>query len=300
MAGERLPTLLDTQGDSGRASLRPRSLEDINRDFSLLSEEFRTSSGARRSRMAAIRREMAELDAEMALLANDVESQLNMLSPLDIGSPDLPIEGPGDDDVPASLTRAGKSFVDQLPDICLKDFPDDTSCHICMDPFSSTEDPESPVRLPCGHVMGRNCISKWLTTSNSCPLCRFVLFEHEVWTPPLTDTELEGLLETTGPLSETELSDLLLMIRSGVETGLSVEGAAHVAVELHEIRRQQAAIDTRLTGFEARTASGTLLRGWEIREMDEDNEVIRSRLANFNARHRELIDNRDITLSRSG
>ena len=72
-----------------------------------------------------------------------------------------------------------QSFLDQLPDISTKDLPNDTVCHICMDEFGSSEDPEPPVKLPCGHVIGRNCISRWLKTNNSCPLCRRVVLPQD-------------------------------------------------------------------------------------------------------------------------
>ena len=29
-----------------------------------------------------------------------------------------------------------------------------------------------PVRLRCGHIFGRACITEWLTLGNSCPICR--------------------------------------------------------------------------------------------------------------------------------
>lgn len=32
--------------------------------------------------------------------------------------------------------------------------------------------PEFPVRLPCGHVYGVICISKWLKDKRTCPLCK--------------------------------------------------------------------------------------------------------------------------------
>ena len=70
-------------------------------------------------------------------------------------------------------------FLDQLPEISTKDLPNDTVCHICMDEFGSTEDPEPPVKLPCGHVIGRNCISRCLKTKNSCPLCRRVVLPQD-------------------------------------------------------------------------------------------------------------------------
>lgn len=34
------------------------------------------------------------------------------------------------------------------------------------------EDCHSPVEMPCGHVFGLSCIKEWLTSSNTCPMCR--------------------------------------------------------------------------------------------------------------------------------
>lgn len=31
---------------------------------------------------------------------------------------------------------------------------------------------EIPVRLRCGHIFGRVCITKWLLSNDTCPLCR--------------------------------------------------------------------------------------------------------------------------------
>jgi len=54
-------------------------------------------------------------------------------------------------------------------------------CYICTDPFvlhPGAPTPESPLKLPCGHVWGVDCISEWLAPAaspqlrNSCPLCR--------------------------------------------------------------------------------------------------------------------------------
>ncbi|MCJ1466244.1 hypothetical protein MMC07_004863 [Pseudocyphellaria aurata] len=85
--------------------------------------------------------------------------------------------------------------------------PEDRTCSICMQPY---EDPENggvlhiPVRLPCAHVFGKECLAQWLTPlgawkytmdaewerakgwfetelvhchgSTDCPLCRRELF----------------------------------------------------------------------------------------------------------------------------
>lgn len=43
--------------------------------------------------------------------------------------------------------------------------PEDLACDICRQSFRPTADgptPEEPVRLPCNHVFGKNCISEWI------------------------------------------------------------------------------------------------------------------------------------------
>lgn len=44
----------------------------------------------------------------------------------------------------------------------------------------TSEEPEykhTPVKLPCSHIFGRDCLYEWLKTKNSCPLCRKVVHE---------------------------------------------------------------------------------------------------------------------------
>jgi hypothetical protein len=54
------------------------------------------------------------------------------------------------------------------------------SCCICYDAYSTNitaEDADIPVQLPCGHVFGAMCISKWLAIKDTCPLCRYQMFD---------------------------------------------------------------------------------------------------------------------------
>lgn len=51
------------------------------------------------------------------------------------------------------------------------------SCMICQEGFLSGGSPELPMKLPCGHIAGSQCLLKWLSPlsaagSNSCPMCR--------------------------------------------------------------------------------------------------------------------------------
>ena len=57
----------------------------------------------------------------------------------------------------------------------------DAECSICHQPFCgilTSKDseldlhPEVPVRLTCGHIFGKVCITSWLVLHMTCPVCR--------------------------------------------------------------------------------------------------------------------------------
>ncbi|KAF2019377.1 hypothetical protein BU24DRAFT_406051 [Aaosphaeria arxii CBS 175.79] len=59
-------------------------------------------------------------------------------------------------------------------------------CGICLETYQMTshnpdndEDvpTEHPVQLPCSHIVGSVCISRWLESHNTCPFCRAKLYE---------------------------------------------------------------------------------------------------------------------------
>ncbi|KAF2641961.1 hypothetical protein P280DRAFT_397572 [Massarina eburnea CBS 473.64] len=64
------------------------------------------------------------------------------------------------------------------------------SCIICTEPFSETH---FPVALRCRHIIGHECITKWLLqgrgNTDSCPFCRQTIFE-QVRQPRFDDTSL--------------------------------------------------------------------------------------------------------------
>lgn len=274
MAGERLPTSLNMQGNySGDGNPRPRSDSAFDRHVEQMMAELEVSNEAHRVWLERIERDSQSFDGI------DMSSLLN---PLDLGPPSLPLEDSLDDDddnVPAALSRAGTRFVDELPDIKLSDIPKDSrSCNICMDPYGSTENPENPVRLPCGHVIGRSCIARWLTTSNSCPLCRQILFERHVSNAVATQAEIRELLESTG--------------LAGEEIDITMEFIA--------ITRQQVSIEMRLTDIEAENAPLTPGGSRELRELTRENEELDARLRTVRARLSEVGQEVSVDLSGDG
>ncbi|CAI1827079.1 hypothetical protein SEUBUCD646_0B02680 [Saccharomyces eubayanus] len=49
--------------------------------------------------------------------------------------------------------------------------------HTANDEETNPSYKHSPIRLPCGHVFGRECLYKWSRLENSCPLCRHKISE---------------------------------------------------------------------------------------------------------------------------
>ncbi|CED84543.1 FOG: Predicted E3 ubiquitin ligase [Phaffia rhodozyma] len=71
---------------------------------------------------------------------------------------------------------ASKSQINDLPVIPISsiylDGMDDKNCTICMSAFEPGEEGK---KLPCTHLFHSNCISTWLETNGTCPICRYSL-----------------------------------------------------------------------------------------------------------------------------
>ena len=283
-------------GNSGDQSPQTHSNPLVGRDLDQVMAELEIREEAHRLEMEEMNRTIEELDAEIELLETAAQDLGRYREDyiLSMGESSLDLEEGSLDGGDTPLSRAGTRFVDELPDISVNDLPDDChSCDICMEPFdssSSAEEPESPVKLPCGHVMGRSCISKWLTSSsnNSCPLCRRVLFDPEAPEPRLTEVLLDWL-DVTHPPNETEWRELLQTTRPAVDAGVGEmresagldSGDAESFEELYALTVQQATIERRLVAWESEDVPLTPLRVARLRELWEDDQRLRARLVAF-------------------
>lgn len=103
------------------------------------------------------------------------------------------------------LCEAAEFLMTKLEQVNLHDLdPDDRICEICQEQFHVSEDvrlQHAPVKTPCGHIFGDQCIMKWLDllcfyrgesddgseadddaliplTYSSCPKCQHVFFKE--------------------------------------------------------------------------------------------------------------------------
>ena len=93
--------------------------------------------------------------------------------------------------------RAARHVVESLQDIDVNSLePEDRYCTICMEELAVPEPvegkTETPVRLPCGHVFGKTCITIWFGEHCTCPSCRRKV-EAEYYVPESSSRRSGGL-----------------------------------------------------------------------------------------------------------
>ena len=162
------------------------------------------------------------------------------------------------------------SFVEQylqkLSTINISDLPAGSECIICQDPYGTASDTniqtEHAVRLECDHIVGSECISKWLLErgKNSCPYCRRELFpllasesddeSDEELDEDMDEDSDDGMDEDSNEEAgsepddnedESELEPLLTLIQS------SLASPAEALRADHELRRLFTQRKTRLS-----------------------------------------------------
>ena len=72
-------------------------------------------------------------------------------------------------------------FVNRFPKVDKGELDDDSkSCAICFARYLTGGAFEQPVKIPhCGHIIGNDCLQKWLSTSATCPFCRAEIYSSD-------------------------------------------------------------------------------------------------------------------------
>ncbi|KAF2016636.1 hypothetical protein BU24DRAFT_207244 [Aaosphaeria arxii CBS 175.79] len=105
--------------------------------------------------------------------------------------------------------------------------PQGECCPICYTPYTTSA--TSTVQLPCTHTFCHACITQWLSTSSTCPLCRRALFvedegeEEEEELSSDDDTPEEDLVVLgSGDEDAVEMTEDELWALMGIIDGSSV------------------------------------------------------------------------------
>ncbi|CAO2655951.1 Nn.00g047540.m01.CDS01 [Neocucurbitaria sp. VM-36] len=82
-------------------------------------------------------------------------------------------------------------------------------CTICLDPLlvhptpntAPASDLHDAVRiLACGHLLGQECLTAWITVGNTCPVCNRLLFEASREEQAITQGDVDHILRVLGPV----------------------------------------------------------------------------------------------------
>ena len=194
-------------------------------------------------------RKLALLDAGLSLAMDMLKRSKCEI--LELSS--LPSANLSDAEVILTLPQKGQRYMTRLPDVHSSNSPDETSCHICMDTFGDIDE-EGIVQLDCAHIMGRKCLTQWIRTNNSCPLCRRVLFPADS-SHGRMDLRLWRMFRSD--LSDESFRNMLLRINllsdaiPSAIVGASTAASEAFWTELHELLAKQDVLEARLAEFDA-------------------------------------------------
>ena len=113
-----------------------------------------------------------------------------------------------------------EEFLRNLPQVGEADLPEGGECGICQEKYGKADPQtgtvETPVRLPCQHILGSDCISKWVSPNEygnkTCPFCRYVFFfPHQ--DPRRTLAELYRTIQPPG-ITDEDRQEARLSLRA--------------------------------------------------------------------------------------
>ena len=167
-----------------------------------------------------------------------------------------------------------QTFLDNLP-VPQKHDNEETTCPICLDPYSTTLNPECAVVLPCNHILGRKCVERWLENGgNSCPMCRCVVIPPP---PPTSSSSSYPPPPSSSPPPSTFSPS-------------SYEREREAALQaFRDVRRSMALVHSELDHLERVHVQLGYERRREVRRVERENERVAQRLRELVGRFPDLV-----------
>ncbi|KAM1133118.1 hypothetical protein ACFX15_041681 [Malus domestica] len=172
----------DNEDEENQEDQQERDEEDMRRHrrdvLRLHIREIATRASSGRNRIL----DWAEI--LMGLEDNSIEFRLEMPeSDRYIGNPEDYVDAAGYEALLQTLAEsdnagrrgappAGKNAVSELPSVKIAAEDEAVVCAICKDMVNVGD---MSKKLPCGHGYHGDCIVPWLSSRNTCPVCRFEL-----------------------------------------------------------------------------------------------------------------------------
>ena len=143
-----------------------------------------------------------------------------------------------------------ETFLNNLSIIPTESIPEEeASCNICLERFAPSN--EAAVRLNCDHVLGRNCIQRWLSENKTtCPFCRANIYQG---------TPLERRLERrlrTNEEDQANIQEAIGRIQETFANRLNDEGYRQYEQERREAERSLPEAEGFISGLLTHSITG--------------------------------------------
>lgn len=124
---------------------------------------------------------------------------------------------------------------------------EEPQCFVCFSPFGTKGDgtkvdnTEAPVRLACGHAIGKGCFQEWVVGSGAttCPMCRKTVCSIAALLPPHLLTLFKEVVKTSKIVEQYDREiDILLLQRSRAPNDFRV-------LKLNQVMSENSAAITR-------------------------------------------------------
>ena len=185
--------------DAQREARRQATARDRRAEGRITSRRQPTSRQRAAQRELAAYNERARREAQEAANEQaDSEELIEYEPETDVDRPEPSAE---ENKLYSALVSCNRPTLEELNGI--------RDCHICQQPF----DPEPPLYLPCGHVIGQTCLVHWWKERDPecrCPVCRQAVETAERLAKPSIEaedvpTESTGAgSQSTAPLGDAE------------------------------------------------------------------------------------------------
>ena len=127
---------------------------------------------------------------------------------------------------------ASQAALESLKRHTITELEQDLQCPICLEKFNISEE---TLQMPCKHCFHEECLKKWLSTDNTCPVCRQVLEDSN---EPCQDLPTEPSVDLDHNVSSTDTLHLRFRLDSGEEFTKSFDCNLSVETLLTEIKNE--------------------------------------------------------------
>lgn len=137
---------------------------------------------------------------------------------------------------------------------------EEVKCPICLESFATSD---TLVEMPCQHCFHEDCLKKWLSSDNTCPVCRQILEDKG------PDSDTNDVVRHTDPidLDNTTVNRQPISLQFRLETGEIFSKTFDSSITIKDLLQElQTEMSSKLPGFDS-TSNSLVMRNRDTGEI---------------------------------